>query len=93
MPQIIDQDTGTMEIVGPTAKSVQDAQEIITNMTAEAEPGRTYQAVPIAGIEKFGLFVEILPSQQGLVHVSELVKPLDDYSIGDLVDVKLLEVI
>lgn len=47
-------------------------------------------------VEKFGLFVEILPGKSGLVHTSELdvdraVSP-EDFSPGDRMDVKLLEV-
>ena len=90
--QIIDQMMGTVEIVGPSAEAVEQAKETIASLTEDPQPGRTYKSVPVAGIEKFGLFVEFLPSQQGLVHVSELVMPLEDYSVGDTVDVKLLEV-
>ena len=47
-------------------------------------------------MEKFGLFVEVLPGKQGLVHSSELDVDrgvqLDSFSAGDTVDVKLLEV-
>lgn len=47
-------------------------------------------------MEKFGLFVEILPGKSGLLHSSELdvdrsVTP-DTWSVGDMIDVKLLEV-
>ena len=47
-------------------------------------------------MEKFGLFVEILPGKTGLLHSSELdvdrsVTP-DTWSVGDMIDVKLLEV-
>ena len=47
-------------------------------------------------MEKFGLFVEILPGKTGLLHASELdvdrsFTP-DNWSVGDAIDVKLLEV-
>ena len=47
-------------------------------------------------MERFGLLVEVLPGKTGLVHLSELdvdraVGP-EAFSIGDKVDVKLLEV-
>lgn len=90
--QIVNQLEGTFEIVGPTAEAIEQAQVIISSLTEDPEQGSVYTNVLVAGIEKFGLFVEFLPSQQGLVHVSELVRPLGAYSVGDAVDVKLLEV-
>ena len=47
-------------------------------------------------VERFGLLVEVLPGKTGLVHQSELdvdrgVAP-EAFSVGDMVDVKLLEV-
>ena len=50
----------------------------------------------MSGLEKFGMFVEFLPGRQGLVHVSELdltrSSDASAFSVGDIVDVKLLEV-
>ena len=50
----------------------------------------------VESVERFGLLVEVLPGKTGLVHQSELdvnrgVAP-EAFSIGDTVDVKLLEV-
>lgn len=51
----------------------------------------------VESVEKFGLFVEILPGKTGLLHLSELdtdrTASLDDWKAGDSIDVKLLEVI
>lgn len=51
--------------------------------------------VTVAGIQAFGCFVEVLPGQQGLVHVSELdLGRTDDpstcWTIGDTMDVMCL---
>ena len=50
----------------------------------------------VKSLEKFGLFVEILPGKEGLVHTSELdvdrSVSVDAFSVGDSMDVKLLEV-
>jgi polyribonucleotide nucleotidyltransferase len=50
----------------------------------------------VDSVEKFGLFVEVLPGKTGLVHMSELdtdrTASLSDWSPGDTMDVKLLEV-
>ena len=50
----------------------------------------------IDSVERFGLLVEVIPGKTGLVHSSELdvdrtVSP-DSFTVGDRVDVKLLEV-
>ncbi len=46
-------------------------------------------------MEKFGLFVEVLPGKQGLLHQSELDVDrgvqLSSFQVGDELDVKLLE--
>lgn len=50
----------------------------------------------VKSLEKFGLFVEILPGKEGLVHTSELDVDrsisVDSFNVGDTMDVKLLEV-
>lgn len=89
---MIDQANCTFEIVGTTDAAVQAARELIETMVEEPEAGKTYRGCKVAGVEKFGLFVEFLPDQQGLVHVSELGGELPDFSVGDVMDVKLLEV-
>ena len=50
--------------------------------------------VKVVGIEKFGLFVEFLPSRPGLLHTSELAnnEDLNDFDINDIIDVMLLAV-
>ena len=52
----------------------------------------------VRNIVDFGAFVDIGVHQDGLVHISQLVKdkfvkhPLDIVSVGDIVDVKVLDV-
>ena len=51
----------------------------------------------ITSITKFGAFVRILPGVDGLVHISEISnerveKVSDVLKVGDMVDVKLLDV-
>ena len=45
----------------------------------------------VAGVERFGIFVEFLAGRQGLVHTSEfaLGEGLDDFKVNDKVDVTL----
>ena len=58
--------------------------------------GSTFHA-PVVSLTKFGAFVRILPGVDGLVHISEISnerveKVSDALKVGDMVDVKLLDV-
>jgi len=58
--------------------------------------GEVFQA-KVTRIMNFGAFAEILPGQEGLIHISELAdrrveKVEDVVSIGDIVPVKVKEI-
>ena len=68
----------------------------INGICAVPEVGTVYHG-KIVSILEFGAFVEILPGKEGLLHVSEIAwektdKVEDVLSVGDEVDVKLLEI-
>lgn len=63
-------DDGLISITAATHESMEKAREIIYNLTAEVEIGKTYKG-KIVSIVPFGVFVGIL-SQEGLCHISEL---------------------
>jgi predicted RNA-binding protein with RPS1 domain len=65
------QDDGTVTIASVDEAAAKKAQQIIENLTAEAEKGRTYQG-KVQRIAEYGAFVEILPGAVGLLHVSEI---------------------
>ena len=72
------------------------ALEWIKNITHEVVPGEIFQG-KIVRILNFGAFAEILPGQQGLIHISELapfrVNQVEDIvKIGDIVTVKVKEI-
>ncbi|KAK9785006.1 hypothetical protein WJX73_001650 [Symbiochloris irregularis] len=90
--EMIDQEHGTFEISATDPEALNAATDILKSLVEEPEAGLTYRGVKVASVEKFGLFVEFLPEQQGLCHVSELGGELSSFSAGDTVDVKLLEV-
>ncbi len=88
------EDDGTVIIWGNSLTSARGAQERIEALTEEVKPGRTYKG-RVVSIKDFGCFVEVLPGQEGLVHVSELgqgfvQKVSDVVSIGDVITVKCL---
>jgi polyribonucleotide nucleotidyltransferase len=90
-------DDGTVLIASPDKKSIDGAIQFIQTLTAEPEVGKIYQNCRVVSVLDFGVFVEILPGKEGLVHVSEMQdsrvnKPSDILKEGDHVDVKLVAV-
>ncbi len=74
-------DDGKVTVATPNGESAEAALQIIRDITAEAEPGKTYLGT-ITRIVDFGAFVEILPGLEGLLHVSEIA----DYRVRDVRD-------
>jgi len=65
------QDDGTVTIASVDEAQAKKAQQIIENLTAEAEKGRTYLG-KVQRLTEYGAFVEIFPGTMGLLHVSEI---------------------
>jgi polyribonucleotide nucleotidyltransferase len=89
-------DDGKINIATNDAAACQKAIDIIKGIVAEAEVGKTYKGV-VKKIVEFGAFVGIMPSQDGLLHISEIaherVNKVDDYmKEGDEIEVKVIEV-
>lgn len=89
------QDDGTIMIASPDGASIAAAKKWIQDITQEPEVGHIYKSVPVMSVMDFGVFVQILPGKDGLVHVSEIAeeridKPSDVLKEGDKVDVKLV---
>ena len=90
-------DEGIVSIVSNNAESMEKAKNMIHNLTAEVEEGKTYIG-KVASIMPFGVFVTIF-SQDGLCHISQLShERLDERDIpkickvGDEMEVKVLEI-
>ena len=86
-------DSGLIFVTSGDAAGGQKALEWIKNLTHEVTTGEVYQG-KVTRIINFGAFVEILPGQEGLVHISELapfrVERVDDIvKVGDTVTVKV----
>ena len=74
---------------------IEKAAKIIEELTREAKIGEIYSAKVIR-IEKFGVFVELWPGCEGLIHISQLdekrvEKAEDVVKIGDEILVKVIE--
>jgi polyribonucleotide nucleotidyltransferase len=87
-------DDGKVTIASTDAASAQRAIEIIKGLTASAEIGTNYKGT-VKRIEPYGAFVEILPGQDGLLHISEMAhtrvgQVTDLMQIGDEVEVQVV---
>ncbi|MBU4487368.1 MAG: polyribonucleotide nucleotidyltransferase [Candidatus Delongbacteria bacterium] len=88
-------DTGFVKILSD-GENGEAALKHIQAMFAKPEAGRIYDGT-VRGIKPFGVFVEIMPRTEGLVHVSELSlerieKVEDHFKIGDKLKVKYIGV-
>ena len=95
--QIDIKDDGQVLIFSNDQAGLELAKKEIQKLTAEPEVGQIYRQRPVVKITDFGLFVNILPGRDGLVHVSEISQkrvqdPADLFKVKDLVDVKLLAI-
>ncbi|MFQ6097037.1 MAG: S1 RNA-binding domain-containing protein, partial [Armatimonadota bacterium] len=74
-----------------------EARKFIEDMTREIEVGQVFTGRVTATKPQLGAFVEIVPGQDGLIHISELAhghvdKTEDVLRVGDEVQVKVIEV-
>jgi len=89
-------DDGKVEIASVDEASAKLAMEIISELTAEAEVGKTYTG-KVKRIVAFGAFVEIMPGLEGLLHVSEIApyhvrEVTDELSEGQEIPVKVIDI-
>ena len=87
------EDSGLIFVTSTDEAGAKKAVDWIKNLTHEVTAGEVYQG-KVTRIINFGAFVEILPGQEGLVHISELapfrVERVDDIvKVGDKVTVKV----
>ncbi|MGH9366679.1 MAG: polyribonucleotide nucleotidyltransferase [Thermoanaerobaculia bacterium] len=90
------EDSGRVSIASSDEAAALRAIEIIESLTQEPEIGKVYKG-KVRRVEPYGAFVEILPGQDGLVHISELApyrvrETTDVVKEGDEVTVKIIAV-
>ena len=90
------EDSGKVNVASNDEASANKALQIIRDLTATAEVGRTYLGT-VTRLADFGAFVEIIPGTDGLLHISEVaehrIKDVrDELKEGDQVLVKVLAV-
>ncbi|MGB8656553.1 MAG: polyribonucleotide nucleotidyltransferase [Candidatus Zixiibacteriota bacterium] len=87
------EDDGSVFIASTDQKAGELARKLILELVEEAEIGKEYVG-KVKRITTFGAFVEILPGQDGLLHISEIddrrIKRVEDVlNLGDEVRVKV----
>jgi len=76
------EDDGSVYIASTDGPSAQRAKEMIEALVEKPEIGKIYTG-KVVRIEDYGAFVEILPGQDGMVHISQLA----DYRVPRVEDV------
>lgn len=94
--QVDVEDDGAVSISGSTEEKVAAAVERIEALTKEVKPGEIYEG-EVKRIQSFGVFVEILPGKEGMVHVSDMSQdfvkdPSELVSVGDKTKVRVKEI-
>jgi len=91
----VEQD-GTISVTSASEESLHKAIQWVKDITREIKVGEIFQA-RVTRILDFGAFAEIVPGQEGLIHVSELANrfikhPRDVVEVGDIIPVKVIKV-
>ena len=88
------EETGKIYISTPDEEAAQKAMKIIDGITGNLTVGEVFEG-RVTRLMQFGAFVEFLPGQEGLVHISKMAKfrverVEDVVSEGDIVKVKFI---
>ena len=94
--QVDIQDDGSVSILAKNKTVLEDVKRRVLSYTAEAEVGKVYRGL-VKTVRDFGAFVEILPGQDGLLHISEManyrVNQVSDIcKEGDHITVKVIDI-
>ncbi len=90
------EDSGKIFVTAEKEEAAEKAVAWIKNITREVKVGEIFQG-KVKRILDFGAFVEILPGQEGLIHISQLApfrveKVEDIVKVGDVVPVKVISI-
>jgi polyribonucleotide nucleotidyltransferase len=90
------EDDGLVFITASSKEAGEKALEWVKSLTHEVAVGEIFKG-RVTRLMNFGAFAEVLPGQEGLIHISEISdkridKVEDALSIGDVVSVKVKEI-
>jgi len=86
------QPSGVVYVTSESENAAKKAVSLIKNITREVKKGESFQG-KVTSVRDFGAFVEILPRQEGLIHISKLT-PSQARKIkkGDILEVKVISI-
>ncbi len=87
-------DDGRVEIATADGAAAERAIQIIEGITRRPQIGEVFEGT-VKRVEPYGAFLEILPNQDGLLHISEIAwertrEVTDVMKLGDKVQVKII---
>jgi polyribonucleotide nucleotidyltransferase len=90
------EDSGLVVVCGLNAEKCEQAANAIKDMVRELAVGEMFDGKVVRMLD-FGAFIELVPGQDGMAHVSELApyrieKPSDFLETGQIVKVKIREI-
>ncbi len=88
---------GTVTITSVNLEQLQAAKKWVEDLTRELKVGEFFESGKVTRILDFGAFVEVLPGQEGMVHISELApqrvdKVTDVVKVGDVIPVVVIKI-
>ena len=95
--QIDIEDSGLVMITSKDRESAEKALEWVKNLTREVKIGEIFQG-KVSRILNFGLMVDLLPGQSGLLHISQLGNNFSGedlvkvFKVGEILSVKIKEI-
>jgi polyribonucleotide nucleotidyltransferase len=88
---------GQVTVCSTDGPNMEKAIKRIRDLTREIEVGEMFEEGKVVRIMDFGAFVELIPGQDGMVHISHLApwhvnKVTDIVNVGDVIPVKVIEI-
>ncbi|MCX6780555.1 MAG: polyribonucleotide nucleotidyltransferase [Candidatus Magasanikbacteria bacterium] len=89
--------TGQVSVTAVAGAKLEEAVDWIKNIVRVVAAGEIFEQATVTRVEDYGFFAEVLPKQEGLVHVSEISwqrveSPQDLFKVGDHVKVMVKEI-
>lgn len=89
-------DDGLVRVYSTTGKGANQAEQWVKTLVGEIEVGTTFDGI-VRRVAEFGMFVELVPGKDGLVHISSIARDRQrtlakDFKVGDTLKVKVIAV-
>ncbi len=89
-------ENGLVTVSAETPEAAQEALDIISKIAHDYQVGELVKG-KVKRIEDYGLFIEVAPGREGLLHISQIsdrrIRDLkEEFNIGDEVEAKIMEI-